>query len=236
MSVKLIYTDPPPSLGCENLRALLLSGSKVANIIGVTNVTGIAWLRGTFTPQGESRERLFTAFQIPPEHWGMRATPGASFGVYTRAPGKQRPEIAEISTTRKNTEHITVIDAPRMDAGTTFRANSIEPRALEVEEITTVEATMSTLEATKRIMREIRQTAQREAPIDERNKLMQMEINALALLSKVEESTMRMTDRILREHPEWQEIKRGLVSCVIDCESCSNRMQAFLARKGHDGE
>lgn len=62
-----------------------------------------------------------------------------------------------------------------------------------------------------------------------RERLAAREITLIRLKSRLESDSSNLKDMVIRNHADWVALENGIVDAVADCETCSQKLDTFLA-------
>lgn len=202
----------PITEGQRQLQTICVSQSltydQIVKRIGAGNTTLImGWLKAASRPNNEMRAKLYGEFNIPPDAWNVAPLAhGAPPAMATN--GAAKPE-APLSPANGHT--LVVPPLAPVPAG---------PRP-------------STLESCLQVLDTLR-AARAAAPnliASEAIKLADAEGRMLALRARLERDNERTEDRLVREHPEWQRLKRLIVRVLTNHPAALKDLAAALGEE-----
>lgn len=155
------------------------------------------WLQGKRRPDNETRARLAAEFEIAPRSWDQRPSVQA---------GRYEPHINGQPATR---EQVETLDRA-------VHAASSPPPAAPPPPPPPPARSTSTLESCLNVLDDIRGArADVQLLPSERIKLADAEARILTLRARLERAAELTEDRVVREHPEWQRLKRLILKALM---------------------
>jgi transcriptional regulator with XRE-family HTH domain len=192
----------------EGQRLLALARApltEVARVCGVSKQAVSQWRNGLSVPSSAMRRRLGEVYRIPPDAWGLRPSTASAAPLITRSSSAPAP----LPT----------------------RGASVAAPPSSAEELSPPHA--DSLTECRRLHAQLR--VQRDQPGLHPSELVHLakaELRVLVLRHRLETNVALADDDTVRNHPNWQQLKRCITRAVAGCARCAKAIAEELARLG----